>query len=72
MAGDPTPIPPFAEDALAVLEAAADDSKGLEERTALQTLENEGFSMADAEAALEILEMRGYLYRVENELRITD
>jgi hypothetical protein len=72
MAGDPTPIPPFAEDALAALEAARDDSTGLKERTALQTLENEGFSTADAEAALEILEMRGYLYRVDDELRITD
>lgn len=72
MAGDSTPIPPFAEDALAILEAAVANSTGLEKRTALQTLENEGFTTADAETALEILEMRGYLYRVEGELRITD
>ncbi|WP_256301767.1 hypothetical protein [Haloarchaeobius salinus] len=72
MAGDSTPIPPFAEDALAVLEATLDDSAGLDKRTALQTLEGEGFTTADAEEALEILEMRGYLYRVEDELRITD
>jgi hypothetical protein len=72
MTGDSTPIPPFAEDALAVLETSVDNSASFDEQRALQTLESEGFSTADAKEALEILEMRGYLYRVEDELRLTD
>jgi len=72
MDGGSTPIPPFAEEALAVLQDEVGDSSGLEEHAALEALEADGFSTADAMEALEILEMRGYLYRVEDELRITD
>ena len=72
MDGGSTPIPPFAEEALAVLQDTVGDSSGLEEQTALEALEADGFSTADGREALEILEMRGYLYRVEDELRITD
>ncbi|MFC4406235.1 hypothetical protein [Haloarchaeobius iranensis] len=72
MDGGSTPIPPFAEEALAVLQDTIDDSSGIEEQSALKALEAEGFSTADAREALEVLEMRGYLYRVENQLRITD
>ena len=72
MDGGSTPIPPFAEEALAVLQDRIDDSSGIEEQSALKALEAEGFSTADAREALEVLEMRGYIYRVENQLRITD
>lgn len=72
MTGDPTPIPPFAEEALGVLAESIDGSCGLDEQAAVRRLEAAEFTTADAKEALEILEMRGYLYRVEDELRITD
>lgn len=72
MNGDSTPIPPFAEDALGVFAESVGGSSGLDEQTAIRTLEAAGFTTADAEEALEILELRGYLYRVEGELRMTD
>ncbi|MFC4408324.1 hypothetical protein [Haloarchaeobius iranensis] len=72
MDGEPTPLPQFAEEALAVLRESVDDSAGLSEQAALRTLESEGFTTADADAALEILELRGYIYRVDSEVHITD
>lgn len=72
MDGGSTPIPPFAEEALAVLQNRIDDSSGIEEQSAPKALEAEGFSTADSKEALEILELRGYIYRVEGQLQITD
>lgn len=72
MDGGSTPIPPFAKEALAILKDRTDESPELEEQSAIQTLEAEGFTTADAKEALEVLELRGYLYRVDDELRITD
>ncbi|MFC4408206.1 hypothetical protein [Haloarchaeobius iranensis] len=71
MDGGSTPIPPFAEEALAVIKDRTDESQEFGEQSALKILEAEGFTTADAKEALEVLEMRGYLYRVDDELRIT-
>ncbi|WP_439025437.1 hypothetical protein [Haloarchaeobius sp. DT45] len=73
MEGEETPIPPYAEDSLDVLaDAIPDDRPGIHEADARDVLVDEGFSRADAVDTLELLEMRGYVYRVENEVRITD
>jgi hypothetical protein len=72
MDGGSTPIPPSAEDALAVLEETVGSPSRFDEETVLEALEANGFSTADAKEALEILERRGYLYRVDEQLRITD
>ncbi|WP_267643980.1 hypothetical protein [Haloarchaeobius amylolyticus] len=73
MPGEPTPIPPYAEDCLDVLSGTISPPEpGIDETTAKQVLVNEGFTKGDAKEALEVLEMRGYIYRVNSEIRITD
>ena len=73
MKEDETPIPPYAENALAVIvDAIPDDQPGIGDEAAQRTLVEEGYTTADAADVLEILEMRGYVYRVDSELRITD
>jgi hypothetical protein len=73
MDGDQTPIPPFAEEALEALQSSTpDDQLGIEGPVAMDVLLDHGFTEADAAEALDVLEMRGYLYRVDSELRITN
>ncbi|MCT9095692.1 hypothetical protein [Haloarchaeobius sp. HME9146] len=73
MEGEETPIPPYAEDSLDILsEVIPDDQSGIDEADAREALVDEGFTRADAVDALELLEMRGYVYRVDSEVRITD
>ncbi|WP_435320953.1 hypothetical protein [Haloarchaeobius sp. TZWSO28] len=73
MQGEPTPIPPYAEDCLDVLAGTISPPEpGIDETTAKDALLNKGFTRADAREALEVLEMRGYIYRVNSEIRITD
>ncbi|WP_267643514.1 hypothetical protein [Haloarchaeobius amylolyticus] len=73
MHGESTPIPPFAEDCLDLLSGTVSPPEpGIDEANAESLLMKEGFTRADAREALEVLEMRGYIYRVNSEIRITD
>ncbi|WP_435362324.1 hypothetical protein [Haloarchaeobius sp. DFWS5] len=73
MYGEPTPIPRYAENCLEIISGTiAPPEPGVDEASATRTLVNEGFSQADARDALEVLEMRGYIYRVNSEIRVTD
>ena len=66
-------IPPFAEDTLTVLtDAAGGVGEELPKDEAIGVVtDDERFDRADAEAALEILQSRGYIYYVEEYVRIT-
>jgi hypothetical protein len=66
-------IPPFAEDTLELLtEAAGGTGEELPEDEAIDVItDGERFNKADAEDALEQLESRGYIYFVEENVRIT-
>jgi hypothetical protein len=70
----PRRIPPFAEDALEVLrETASDDSdEGLSNDEATTVLvADERFTDGDAEYALDVLQGRGYIYYVDEQVYIT-
>jgi hypothetical protein len=70
----PRRIPPFAEDALEVLrETASDDSdEGLSSEEATTVLvADERFTEGDAEYALDVLQSRGYIYYVDEQVYIT-
>ena len=66
-------IPPFAEDVLALLtETAGGTGEGLPRDEAIGVItDDERFDEADAEAALESLQNRGYVYYVDNDVYIT-
>lgn len=66
-------IPPFAEDTLSLLiEAAGGTGEGLPRDEAISVITNvERFTEADAEDAFAQLENRGYIYFVEEQVRIT-
>ena len=70
-------IPPFAEDALEVLNEAAEDTDdaggdGLPKDDAKALLvDDDRFTEADAERALNVLENRGYIYYTDSHVRIT-
>ena len=66
-------IPPFAEDILTVLtDAAGGTSEELPRDEAIEVItDDERFDKADAEAALESLQSRGYVYYVGEHIRIT-
>jgi hypothetical protein len=67
-------IPPFAEDALFVLDEvidrADDDSLSKPDAEALLA-HDERFTEADAEYALDVLQNRGYIYYVDEQVYIT-
>ena len=66
-------IPPFAEDALAlVTDAAGGTGEKLPKDEAIDVITAvEGVSKAGAEDTLTQLESRGYIYYVEEQIRIT-
>ena len=66
-------IPPFVEDVLALLtDAAGGTGEELPRDEAIGVITDDGrFDKADAEAALESLQNRGYVYYVEEDVRIT-
>jgi hypothetical protein len=66
-------IPPFAEDTLELLtEAAGGTGEELLKDEAIDVItDGERFNKADAEDALAQLESRGYIYFVEENVRIT-
>jgi len=66
-------ISPFAEDTLALLtEAAGGSGEELAKDKALEVIRaDERFGEADAQAALTELESRGYIYYVDETVRIT-
>lgn len=66
-------IPPFAEETLELLTDAADGTgEELPRNEAIDVItDNEGVSKAGAEDALAQLESRGYIYYVEEQIRIT-
>ncbi|EMA55674.1 hypothetical protein [Halococcus thailandensis] len=66
-------IPPFAEDTLALLtEAVGGTGEELPRDEAIRMITaDERFDKADAEAALESLQSRGYIYYVGEHVRIT-
>ena len=66
-------IPPFAEDVLALLtETAGGTGEELPRDEAIEVItDDERFDKADAEAALDSLQNRGYVYYVEEDVRIT-
>ena len=69
----PRRIPPFAEDALAVLQetvGSTDDSLSKDEVIAV-LVADERFAEADAEYALDVLQSRGYIYYVDEQVYIT-
>ena len=66
-------IPPFAEDALAVLNEAvgnADDGLSKDEAKALLA-DVDRFTETDAEYALDVLQNRGHIYYVDERVYIT-
>ena len=66
-------IPPFAEDALAVLNEAvgnADDGLSKGEAKALLA-DDDRFTETDAEYALDVLQNRGHIYYVDERVYIT-
>jgi hypothetical protein len=69
----PRRIPPFAEDALEVLrETASDGNDGLSKDEATTVLvADERFTEGDAEYALDVLQSRGYIYYVDEQVYIT-
>ena len=66
-------IPPFAEDALAVLnEAVGDADDGLSKDDAKVLLaDDDRFTETDAEYALDVLQNRGHIYYVDEQVYIT-
>ena len=66
-------IPPFAEDTLTLLtDAAGGTGESLPRDEAIDVIADvERFSEADAEDALAQLESRGYIYFVDEQVRIT-
>ena len=66
-------IPPFAEDALDGLnEAISDAGDGLPKDEAEVLLaDDDRFTETDAEYALNVLQNRGYIYYVDDRVRIT-
>ena len=68
-------LPPVAEDALDVLEEAvgdADDDDGLPQDEAKAALvADDRFTDGDAEYALDVLQNRGYIYCVDEQVYIT-
>jgi hypothetical protein len=70
---EPRRIPPFAEDALGVLrETISDDDDGLTKDEANAVLvADERFTEDDAEYALDVLQNRGYIYYVDEQVYIT-
>jgi hypothetical protein len=66
-------ISPFAEDTLVLLtEAAGGSGEKLPKDEALEVIRaDERFGEADAQAALTELESRGYIYYVDETVRIT-
>lgn len=69
---DPTPPPPRGREALDVLEAIVPDAEaGLQRAAAKAALVDATFTERDAEAVLEALLDRGYLYAVDDEIRLT-
>ena len=66
-------VPPFAMEALDALRepvAASDDGLPIAEATELLS-DDERFTEADAEYALNLLQNRGYIYYVDDRVRIT-
>ena len=66
-------LPPFAEDALAVLDEAvgdADDGLPKDEAEAVLVADDR-FDTVDAEYALDVLQNRGYIYYVDEQVYIT-
>lgn len=66
-------IPPFVEDALVILnEAVGEANDGLPETEAKAVLVADGrFAEADAEYALDVLQSRGHIYYVDEQIYIT-
>lgn len=66
-------IPPFAEDTLVLLTDAIDETgEGLPRETAINVITtDERFDTVDAEEALDLLQSRGYIYYVDEYVRIT-
>jgi hypothetical protein len=66
-------IPPFAEDTLTLLtDAAGGTGEELPKEEAIDLITDvEGVNKAGAEDALAQLERRGYIYYVEEQIRIT-
>ena len=66
-------LPPFVEDALALMtDAAGGSGEELPRDEAVDVIaDDERFDRIDAEEALEILDNRGYIYTVEGAIRIT-
>ena len=66
-------LPPFAEDALAVLDEAvgnADDSLPKDEAEAVLVADDR-FGTVDAEYVLDLLQNRGHIYSVDEQVYIT-
>jgi hypothetical protein len=69
-------IPPFAEDALDVLREAVEERGGgdeslSEDRARSLLVTDDRFSEGDAEYALDILQSRGHIYYVDDQVYIT-
>lgn len=66
-------LPPVAEDALNVLREAVEDSDdGLPQDEAIAVLiADDRFTESDAAYALDVLESRGHIYSVDDDVRIT-
>ena len=66
-------IPPFAEDALDVLNEAVDDADDALVKDDAKALlaDDDRFTVGDAEDALDVLHNRGHIYYVDDRVRIT-
>ncbi|MBX0297399.1 hypothetical protein [Haloarcula nitratireducens] len=68
-----TPINPSEEAALELIEQCVDSSSeqsGISREDAVSHLVDDGIEQADANARIKQLLLKGYLYEVDNELRI--
>lgn len=66
-----TPPSPFATDALEHLQRVLTSTDDLSPEQAIDVLVEGSFTQVDANIALEELLMKGYLYEVNNALRLT-
>jgi hypothetical protein len=69
-------LPPFAEDALKMLREAVEERGGRDEslsedRARSLLVADDRFSEGDAEYALDILQSRGHIYYVDDQVYIT-
>lgn len=66
------PLPAYVKEVFAAIQPEiASTENGLEEDTARERLQADGFELATIDAAVDHLLLHGYLYEVDGRLRVT-